>query len=315
MRYNTYSEYLKKKYGERVYKIPVNLPGTCPNRDGEVGIGGCIYCGEAGAAFENLPCSMPVSEQIKKNIEYIGKKYKADKYIVYFQNYSNTYMTLDEFKSYINQAIVTDVVEIAVSTRPDCINDDYLEFLNTVKEKHGIEISIELGLQSVNYHTLIKINRGHTLAEFIDAVIRIKKYDFPVCAHIILNLPWDNVTDVIECAKILSALNVEQVKLHCLYILKDTPMADMYLKNEFDMGSFYDYVDKVILFLEHLHPDIVVQRIIGRAREEDCIFANYGTSWWKIKDNIDRQLELFETYQGKKCDYLNGKALKKFEKE
>ncbi len=313
MRYFTYSDYLKNKYGERVYKLPVNLPGTCPNRDGQVGMGGCIYCGEAGAAFENLPCTMSVREQLATNMAYIGKKYKANKFIAYFQNYSNTYMPLGDFKSVISQAIVENVVEIAISTRPDCIKDEYLDFLHSIKEENGIEISIELGLQSVNYHTLIKINRGHTLAEFIDAVLRIRKHGFPVCTHVILNLPWDDMTDVIECAKILSSLGVDQVKLHCLYILKDTPIAEMYLNDEFDMGSFYDYVDKVIAFLEHLHPDIAVQRIIGRAREEDCVFANYGTSWWKIKDNIDEQLELFETYQGKKCDYLNGKALKKFE--
>ena len=314
MRYFAYSEYLKNKYGERVYKLPVNLPGTCPNRDGQIGTGGCIFCGEEGAAFENLPATMPVDEQIQNNMDYIGKKYKADKFIVYFQNYSNTYMPLEEFKKHINDAIKDKVVEIAVSTRPDCIREDYLEFLNTIKEENNIEISIELGLQTVNYHTLKKINRGHTLAEFIDAVVRIKKYNFPICAHVILNLPWDDMTDVVECAKILSALCVEQVKLHCLYILKDTPLAEMYLNNEFEMGSFYGYVDKVISFLEHLSPEIAVQRIIGRAREEDCIFANYGTSWWKIKDNIDEQLELFDTHQGKKCDYLNGKALKKFEK-
>lgn len=314
MRYFTYSQYLNRKYGERVYKLPVNLPGTCPNRDGCVGVGGCIYCGEEGAAFENLPNTMPVREQIEKNMDYIGKKYKAEKFIVYFQNYSNTYMPLEEFKTYIEQAVKENVVEIAVSTRPDCINDEYLDYLYSFKEKNKIEISIELGLQSVNYHTLKTINRGHTLAEFIDAVIRIKKRGFPVCSHIILNLPWDDMTDVIECAKIVSALEVDQVKLHCLYILKDTPIADMYVNNEFEMGSFYDYVEKVVAFIEYLHPDIAIQRIIGRAREEDCIFANYGTSWWKIKDNIDDQLELFDSYQGIKCDYLNGKALKKFEK-
>lgn len=314
MRYFTYSQYLKDKYGERVYKLPINLPGTCPNRDGTAGTGGCIYCGEAGAAFENLPCEMPVSEQLLTNMEYIGKKYKADKFIAYFQNYSNTYMPPETFKSYIKDAIHEKVVEIAVSTRPDCISDEYLDFLKDVKSENNVEISIELGLQSVNYHTLEKINRGHSLAEFIDAVLRIRRYGFTVCAHVILNLPWDNMTDVIECAKILSALGVNQVKLHCLYILKDTPMAKMYTDGEFEMGSYYDYVEKVIAFLEHLHPDIAIQRIIGRAREEDCIFANYSTSWWKIKDNIDEQLELLDTHQGKKCDYLNGKAVKKFSK-
>lgn len=312
MRYFTYSQYLKDKYGQRVYKLPINLPGTCPNRDGTAGYGGCIYCGEAGAAFENLPCDMPVRQQLLTNMEYIGKKYKAEKFVAYFQNYSNTYMPLENFKEYIRAALHDKVVEIAVSTRPDCINDEYLDYLKTIRDETKTEISIELGLQSVNYHTLKIINRGHTLAEFIDAVLRIKKRKFSVCAHIILNLPWDNMDDVIECAKILSALGVDQVKLHCLYILKDTPLAQMYSRREFEMGSFYEYVDKVIAFLEHLHPDIAIQRIIGRAREEDCVFANYSTSWWKIKDNIDEQLELFDTCQGKKCDYLNGKSLKKF---
>jgi len=314
MRYFTYSQYLKNKYGERVYKLPINLPGTCPNRDGTSGYGGCIYCGEAGAAFENLSCDMPVKEQIKTNMEYIGKKYKAEKFIAYFQNYSNTYMPLDEFKKHIEDAVMENVVEIAVSTRPDCICDEYLDFLKSISEKHKIEISIELGLQSVNYHTLKTINRGHTLAEFLDAVLRIKRYAFSICAHVILNLPWDNMDDVIECSKILSALGVNQVKLHCLYILKDTPLAKMYVDGEFEMGNYYDYVEKVVTFLEYLHPDIAIQRVIGRAREEDCIFANYSTSWWKIKDNIDEQLEFLDTFQGKKCDYLNGKSLKKFAK-
>lgn len=312
MRYFAYSEYLKNKYGERVYKLPINIPGTCPNRDGTVGVGGCVFCGEAGAAFENLPCDMPVKEQFHKNKEYIGKKYKSNKFIAYFQNYSNTYMPLDKFKEYICEIAQEDIVEIAISTRPDCISDEYLDFLKSVKNEYNIEISIELGLQTVNYHTLKTINRGHTLAEFIDAVLRIKNRGFDVCAHIILNLPWDDMDDVIECAKILSALKVDQVKIHCLYILKDTPLATMYENGEFEMGSFYGYVEKVIAFLEHLHPDIAIQRIIGRAREEDCIFANYSTSWWKIKDNIDEQMELFDTHQGIKCDYLNGKALEKF---
>lgn len=314
MRYFTYSEYLKRKYGERVYKLPINILGTCPNRDGAVGVGGCIFCGESGAAFENLPCDMPVKEQLSKNKDYIGKKYKSNKFIAYFQNYSNTYMPLEKFKDYIYEVAGEDIVEIAISTRPDCISDEYLDFLSTVKDKYGVEISIELGLQTVNYRTLKTINRGHSLAEFIDAVLRIKKHRFDVCAHIILNLPWDDMDDVTECAKILSALQVNQVKLHCLYILKDTPLAKMYAEQEFEMGSFYGYVEKVITFLEYLHPNIALQRIIGRAREEDCIFSNYSTSWWKIKDNIDEQMELFDTYQGKKCDYLNGKALKKFEK-
>lgn len=314
MRYRAYSSYLKEKYGERVYKLPVNLPLTCPNRDGCVGSGGCIFCGEEGAAFENLSATMCIAEQIEKNKAFIGKKYKVKKFIVYFQNFTNTYMPLDKFKDCIHQAIAEDVVEIAVSTRPDCIAESYLEFLADVSRTSGICISFELGLQTVNYKTLAKLNRGHSLAEFIDAVGMIHRYGFSVCAHLILNLPWDDTADVIECAKVLSALRVEQVKLHSLYIVKGTPMAQMYLSGDFSMGTYYDYVDRVIAFLEYLDPKIVIQRLIGRAGEERTVFSNYGTSWWKIKDNIDAQLELRDSFQGKRFGYLGGSALRnKFE--
>ncbi len=310
LRYRSYSQYLKEKYGEKVYKLPVNLPITCPNRDGTVGVGGCIFCGDVGAAFENLPCTMDIKEQIQKNMDYIGQKYKANKFIAYFQNFTNTYMPINIFKENITKAVMDKVVEISISTRPDCIREDYLVFLKELSEENNINISFELGLQTVNYNTLRKINRGHGLAEFIDAVLMIHKYGFEICTHLILNLPWDTTDDVIECARVISALKVEQVKLHSLYIVKDTPMAQMYTNGEFSMGTYYDYVDRVIAFLEHLNPDIVIQRLIGRAREDLTLFANYGTSWWKIKDNIDEQLEFRDTYQGKKFDYLGGNALK-----
>lgn len=313
MRYNTYSQYLKEKYNERVYKLPVNLPITCPNRDGTCSFGGCIFCGEVGAAFENLPTTMSVSEQIRENMAFIGKKYKAKKFIAYFQNFTNTYMPFDEFKKNILEAAKEDIVEIAISTRPDCICHKYMEFLKEVSDKYSINISIELGLQTVNYKTLKIINRGHSLSEFIDAVNTVHTYGFEVCAHLILNLPWDDTEDVIECAKIISAMRVEQVKLHSLYIVKETPMAKMYLNGEFDMGTYMDYVDKVITFLEYLSPSVVVQRVIGRAKEEHTIFSNYATSWWKIKDTIDLKMEEADTYQGRLCNYLNGSALKKFE--
>ena len=312
MRYNSYSEYLKNKYGEKVYKIPVNLPITCPNRDGNVGCGGCIFCGEEGAAFENLPSDMPIKEQISENIEFIGKKYKADKFIVYFQNFTTTYMPFETFKNVISQSVHDKVCAIYISTRPDCIRGEYMDFLKKFSEDNNLDVCIELGLQTVNYKTLSKINRGHSLAEFIDAVIQIKKYGFEICTHVILNLPWDDTDDVIECAKILSALGVTQVKLHSLYIVKDTPLAEMYENNEFSMGTYFDYVDKAIAFLEYLSPEIVIQRLIGRAKEERTIFCNYGTSWWKIKDNIDSEMEIRDVRQGDKYNYLNGKALSIF---
>ena len=311
--YNTYSEYLVKRFGEKVYKLPISLPLTCPNRDGCVGTGGCTFCGEEGGSFENLSNRLSIRDQLLKNKEYISKRYKAKKFIAYFQNFSNTYVPLEDFKDNIRQAIIDDIVSISISTRPDCIRDDYLRFLEEIKKEYDLEITIELGLQSVNYHSLIRINRGHTLAEFIDAVLRIKRANLRVCSHLILNLPWDDMIDVIENAKILSALNVDEIKLHSLYIVEGTEMAEQFKRNEIAMVSKEEYMERVITFLEHLDPEIVVQRIIGRAPEENTLFVNWQESWWRIRDEIVTTMEERNSFQGAKFNYLNGKALNKFQ--
>lgn len=312
MRYNAYSEYLRQRYGEKVYKLPVSLPVTCPNRDGSCGVQGCVFCGAIGAGYENLPASMTVTTQINANREHIAPKYKARKFIPYFQNFSNTYLPIKKLEAYIREACQPDVVGIALATRPDCINDEYLKMLAQIKEDFSVDISIELGLQTVNYHSLIKINRGHTLAEFVDAVLRIKRYQLETCAHLILNLPWDQMDDVIENAKFVSALEIEQVKLHALYIVKGTVMAEWYEKGELQIISQEEYVDRVVTFLEYLHPDITIQRLIGRAPEKNTLFTNWQTGWWKIRDAIEERLLMKDVYQGKRCDYLNGKEVKKF---
>jgi hypothetical protein len=312
MTYYAYSDYLKERYGEKVYKLPVGLPLTCPNRDGTCGTGGCTFCGEIGAGYENLPADMTVNEQLLKNKEHIKPKYKAEKFIAYFQNFSNTYLPIEKLRAYMEEACHADVVALALATRPDCISEEYLAMFDEVARQHNVDISIELGLQSVNCHSLQKIRRGHTLAEFIDAVLRIKKYGFDVCAHLILNLPWDDMDDVKEAAKILSALKVEQVKLHALYIVKGTAMAEEYERGALKLVSMEEYMERVIAFLEYLDEHIVVQRLIGRAPEKNTLFSNWHTGWWKIRDTIVRLMEERGSWQGCRCDYLNGRAVRKF---
>ncbi len=314
MIYNAYSDDLKKRYGEKVYKLPVGLPLTCPNRDGVCGVSGCTFCGEIGAGYENLPADMTVTEQINANRAHISPKYKAEKFIAYFQNFSNTYLPVEKLRCYLEEACQDDIVGIAIATRPDCIHDDYLAMMKEVKEKYQIDISIELGLQSVNYHSLIKVNRGHTLAEYIDAVMRIKKYDLAICTHLILNLPWDDMTDVIESAKMMSALQMNQVKLHALYIVKETKMAKEYEAGDIQLISKEEYMERVITFLEYLDDKIVVQRLIGRAPESNTLFSNWQTGWWKIRDTILKTMQERGTYQGRLCNYLNGSAVRGFVK-
>lgn len=311
-RYRAISAFLKEKYGEKVYKLPVALPLTCPNRDGSAGVGGCVFCGEIGAGYENLPASMTVQEQLVKNIAHIAPKYKAYKYIPYYQNFSNTYLEPERFKEYMEAGCIDSTVGLAIATRPDCINDTYLEILKGIKETYGVDIYLEYGLQSVNYHTLEKINRGHGMAEFIGAVLRTKRYGFSVCAHMIVNLPWDTMTDTIEGARILTALGVDQVKLHALYIVKNTLMAKWYEEKQFELISADEYIERVIAFLRHLDKNIVLQRLVGRAPEENTLFTNWSMGWWRIQEEIERRMDERDVRQGDLCNYLNGSAVRKF---
>lgn len=311
-RYNVYSTYLKERYGEKVYKLPISIPDTCPNRDGTLGTRGCAFCGSIGAGYENLPADMTIQRQIEANIAHIQPKYKANKFIAYFQNFTNTYIRPDVFRQYLIEACRPDIVGIAVATRPDCVNTTYFDIMAEIKETYGVDILVEFGLQTVNYKTLQKINRGHTLAEYIDAMMMIQAYPFRNCTHVILDLPWDTMEDVVETAKIISALPTHEIKLHALYIIKNTVMADWYKTGEIQLISAEEYVDRVVTFLEYTRPDIVFQRLIGRAPKAATEFANWGMGWWKIRDMIDAELVRRDTRQGAKCTYLHGKAVRKF---
>lgn len=312
MLYNNYSEYLKRLYNAKVYKLPIALPVTCPNRDGTVGVNGCSFCGEIGAGYENLPDDMSVTEQIARNKAHILPKYKPDKFIAYLQNFSNTYLPLDRLAAYVEECCADDIVRIAISTRPDCISNAYLERLAQISAAKKVDISIELGLQTVNYHNLRRINRGHGLAEYLDAMQRINSYGFYSCTHLILNLPHDTMEDTVESAKVVSAVRSSEVKLHALYIVKGTQMAEQYLRGEIELVGLDEYIERVITFLQYLDPQITLQRLIGRAPADHTLFSNWNTGWWKIRDQIENKMRLTERRQGDAFNYLNGSALERF---
>ncbi len=301
MIYKKLSDALKNKYGEKVYKLPVNLPVTCPNRDGTLGTGGCIFCAGVGTGFEALENTLSVKEQLLKNRAYMGEKYKAKKFIAYFQNFTNTYLPVAEFQRNLEDALLPDVVEIHVSTRPDCVGEEYIDALLEVREK-GVEVAVELGLQSVNEETLRIIRRGHGVDAFRDAVERLHAKNIPVTAHLIANLPWDSMEDIVRAAELMNELHVEGVKLHSLYIVKDTLLGEWYERGEVEVIPFDEYKERTIAFLEHLSPEIVVHRLLGRAPEEYTLFENYGHSWRKIHDEIVSEMEARGTYQGKKYE-------------
>lgn len=309
-RYNTYSAHLKKRFGEKVYKLPVNLPVTCPNRiEGR----GCSFCAGVGTGFEAMSDTVPVRDQLKKTKQKIGKRYGAKKFLAYFQNYTNTFLSLPDFKAYVLEALeVEDIIGISVSTRPDCIRVDYLQFLKEAVQDRGFAVTIELGLQTVNYHTLIDINRGHTLAEYLNAVLLAAPFGFEICTHVILNLPGDTLEDAVETARVISALPVDVIKAHSLYIPKNSVMYEEYGDGEISLCTKEEYIERLTEFVANVREDMVIERLFSRVPEEDAVFSNWGVSWWKLKDLFDEEMERKGYVQGCKCDYLNGAALRRW---
>ncbi len=309
MFYKKYSDYLKDIYGEKVYKLPINLPISCPNRIQDTG---CTFCAEIGTGFEALSDHISITKQLNKTKEHIIAKYHAHKFIAYFQNYTNTFMPLDIFRERIMEAAqVEDIVAISISTRPDCIREDYLLILKEIQDKYKVDITIELGLQTANYHSLNQINRGHGLAEFIDAVLMVRQFHMTLCSHVILNLPGDDMVDVIETAKILTALKIDIVKIHSLYIAKNSKMCYDYVNGDFEICSKEEYLERLATFIEYLNPDIIIERLFSRIPKEDMEFSNWSCSWWKLQNEFLAKLEEENRYQGRLYNYLNGSALNK----
>lgn len=308
--YYPVSDYYKEKYGEKVYKLPIKLALSCPNRDGACGVGGCIYCSESGGSFENLPSTMTVKEQIYNNKSYIEKKYKANKFIAYFQNFSNTYMSLETFREIIDACKENFIVGISIATRSDCITEDKLIFLKKWSEKTNIDITFELGLQTANYKTLKILNRKESLSDFIKACNLINKYNFRIATHVILGLPWDDIDDTIETAKILNSLNVKEVKLHSLFIVKNTELANMYEKGELQLKSKEDYQKNVITFLRYIEKDCAIARLVSRAPADETIFCNWDRSWWLIRDEIISYMNENSIHQADKCNNTIFKKIK-----
>ena len=298
--YYSVGEYYKDTYGEKVYKLPIKLSLTCPNRDGACGLGGCIFCSESGGSFENLPSYLTVNQQLERNKDYIGSRYKAKKFIAYFQNFSNTYMSLEDFKEVIRACNKDYIVAISISTRSDCVSRDKLAFLDEFRRETGIDITFELGLQTANYRSLDILNRGESLADFIFAVNLLNEYNIRVCTHVILSLPWDGIRDVVETARIVNALGVKEIKIHSLFIVRNTKLAKMYEENKIKMISKDEYENNVIEFLRYIDRDVAVARIVGRAPKDETIFCNWDTSWWKIRDEIIQNMNDRGIVQGDK---------------
>lgn len=300
-RFNSYAEYFRREFGGRVQKLSIDAGFTCPNRDGTKAIGGCSYCNND--AFNPSYCSpeKPVSQQILEGIEFHNVRYRrADNYLAYFQPYSNTYAPIGRLKEIYDEALsFENVVGLVIGTRPDCIDDEKLEYFARLSEKHYV--IIEYGIESCYDRTLKMINRQQTFAETVEAIRRTKEFGIKTGGHIIFGLPGESREEMLDEAAIISELPLDTIKLHQLQIIKGTAMEKQYEADptQFKFFELQEYIDLVINFTEQLNPEIVIERFAGEVPPRYLV----GPSWGLIRNSeilvkIEKQLEARDTWQG-----------------
>lgn len=299
-RYNAFSEELKRHFDCRVQRISVDAGLSCPNRDGSLDTEGCIFCGGSGSGSYGIRRDLTVAGQIEDGKEIMRRKYKAQKFIAYFQAYSNTYAPVDQLRILFDDALsVSDVVGLIVATRPDCLSDDVLDFLRELSGR--TYLWLELGMQSIHDSSLARINRRHGHASSVDAVQRSLVRGIQVCAHVILGLPGETHEEMLACAGELNRLGVNGVKLHLLHVMKGTRLAEMYGRGEVQVLERDEYAGLVCDFLELLDPRILIHRLTGDGGHDNLVAPLWSLKKFEVLNLIDAELERRGTRQGSKC--------------
>ena len=296
-RYHTLNYRLKTLYGTKVAKVILDAGFTCPNRDGKRSVGGCIFCSKTGSGDSNRYSKEDILKQYEANKAVMERKWPGCKTIPYFQSFSNTYGPLEKITEMIAPFLTMDeVMEIAIATRCDCLEEDtlsYLEYVNTVKP-----LTIELGLQSSNEDTGRRINRAHSFAEFKEALYRLEKTGIRVSVHIMNGLPFETGEDMLQTVKDLSRLPFHGIKIHMLHVLKDTALGDLYEQEPFPILSRDEYISLVVEQLRLLSPEIVIERLTGDPLPEDLIAPSWVLNKTTILNDIDKLMRKLDVYQG-----------------
>lgn len=298
-RYNSFAAYQRKIYGERVQKVTVDAGFTCPNRDGYVAKGGCIYCNNDSFNPGYNKSENSIRQQIDEGIEFLERRYKARKFIVYFQPYSNTYASLDTLKRYYEEALSAhpNIVGLTIGTRPDCVDEAKIAYLEELAKQY--DITIEYGLESISDETLRKINRGHDVQSYLDAIEITRNRGIKICTHMIFGFPWEKEELWLNSAEWLSAQKIDFLKVHQLHVVKDTVLERMYAKKPFPLMDQKSYFKLITQFLERLSPDIVIQRLFGEAPLHTIIAPNWGIRNYDLLQLFDLTLEEMDSWQGK----------------
>lgn len=299
-RYKEYGPWLKSQLGIKVQKISLNAGFTCPNRDGSIGVGGCTYCNNQTFNPEYCDNSKSITQQLEEGKRFFAKKYPEMKFLAYFQAYTNTYASLEKLKQKYEEALmVPDVVGIVIGTRPDCMPDELLDYLEDLNRRTFL--IVEYGIESVYDSTLLRINRGHTHSQTVDAILRTASRNICVGAHIILGLPGENRESLLAEASVLSSLPISLLKLHQLQLIKGTRMAEEYMEKPLDFHLFSsdEYIDLVIDFIERLRPDIVLERFVSQSPVSLLAIPGWGLKNYEFVDKVRCRLQERQTVQGR----------------
>ena len=301
-RYYTLDYYYQQKYNSKVSKISLNMGLTCPNKDGKVGFGGCIYCSKLGSGDYAGTITKSLKEQFKEIKEVMDRKWPNSKYIAYFQANTNTYGPLDKLKKAWEEALTYEnVVGINISTRPDSIDEDCYNYLEGLNKK--TDLVVELGLQTIHEKTSKLINRCHSLECFEDAVKELNKRNIKVLVHIINGLPYETKDMMLETIKYLNKLNIWGIKIHMLHIIKNTALEKLYEKEKFHVLSKEEYVDIVCDQLELINENIVINRLTGDPKIDDLIEPTWLIKKVCVLNDIDKELAKRNTVQGIKATF------------
>lgn len=302
-RYKHLNKYLKDKFGERTLKICIDGGFTCPNRDGRVGYGGCAFCSERGSGEHIIADN--ISNQVK-NYFTNYKAERANKFIAYFQNFTNTYDSIENLKMKYDAALIDDrIVALAIATRPDCISEDVCKLLKSYSEKYYVWV--ELGLQTSNENTGKIINRCYTDEQFSAAVSLLNKYNIDVVTHIMVGLPGENFDDIKNTVNFINNHSIQGLKIHSTYVVKNTRLADMYFNGKYTPISLEYYLDCACYILTHISPDIIIHRVSGDAPKDLLIAPDWNLHKKWIINGLDKLLRDKDLYQG--MDYKKKEGL------
>lgn len=295
-RYNQYSAYLKNKFGVKVYKITLDAGFSCPNRDGTISKGGCIFCDDGGSFSQAHSNLLSIEEQVQEGIKNLSERFKAQKFMSYFQAYSNTYKPVKELEKIYNSSLSdTRVIGLSIGTRPDCVDDEKLSLIADYKNDYYTWI--EYGLQSIHDKTLKKINRGHDFDCFLRSYEKTKEKGINVCVHVIFGL-WETHDEIMQTAQTLAKLKVDGIKIHMLCALDNTKLAELYNAGEINFMSEEEYIKTVCDFLEYLPPTTTIHRLAGNGLKKNLIAPRWLGKKMDCLNKIDRELTARKSFQG-----------------